>query len=478
MSWSLLFELYYAGEWVIRILMLFEVPRNRNPASATTWLMVIMFFPWIGLILYIFFGAQRPPKHRLYQKEKLLQALSDTNEQFAERHSHLRAVLDQRHQKSAEIVKRSGGMDAMGGNNIELIDKSEKFISQLIADIDSASLHVHLLFYIFENDSVGRKISAAVERAADRGVDCRMLLDAMGSRKFLSHNTARLRKKGINITAAFPILSIRHYLGRLDWRTHRKIAVIDGITAYTGSQNIVDPGYGHDNPDLVWQDLVARISGPVVISLQIVFLSDWYLETNEILRDDGFFPAPENDGNISVQALPSGPVYSPNNYQRMVITALYYATKRVIITTPYFIPDEAMLNALESACRRGVELNLVIPKKSDQFLPGYAARSYYEDLMKWGASIHLFTGGLLHAKSISIDDSLCFFGSSNFDIRSFTLNFEIDLVFYGAEANREIRKHQQAYISQSELLNSEEWNNRGFLRKSVENLTRLLSPML
>jgi cardiolipin synthase len=162
----------------------------------------------------------------------------------------------------------------------------------------------------------------------------------------------------------------------------------------------------------------------------------------------------------------------------VVIEALYQAKKQIIITSPYFIPDDAMLQALESACRRGIDLNLVIPWKSDQFLPGNAAKSYYEEIMNWGARIHLFKGGLLHAKSISIDEEICFFGSSNFDIRSFALNFEMDLVFYGQKEINAIIKQQKTYISQSEELNTEEWNNRGLFRKTIENLTRLLSPML
>ena len=160
---------------------------------------------------------------------------------------------------------------------------------------------------------------------------------------------------------------------------------------------------------------MARIEGPAVFSLQSVFHSDWYLESDETLRGEVYFPAPEATGNIPVQTLPSGPVYSPNNYQRMVITALYHAVDRVIIATPYFIPDDSMLRALESACRRGVDINPVTPKKSDQFLPGYTAMSYFKDLMSWGARIHLHQDGLLHAKSVSIDEDICFVGSSNFE---------------------------------------------------------------
>ncbi len=478
MSWPSLFQIYFFSEWVLRFAMLIEVPRHRKPAFATAWLMIIMLFPWPGFILYLFIGIQRPPKHRLNQKEKLIQALTGLKKQFADSFAKLKADLDPARQRASEIVSRSGGMPAIGSNSVEFINESEKFIIQLITDIDKAAHHVHLQFYIFEDDDIGQGVSEAVERAAGRGVKCRMLLDAMGSRKFLNRKSAALRKKGIQVVAAYPIISLRHYLGRLDWRTHRKIAVIDGITAYTGSQNIVDPSYGHSESNLIWRDLVAKISGPAVYSLQAVFLSDWFLGTDETLDASEYFPEPEIKGSSPIQVLPSGPVYSPNNYHMVVIEALYHARKQIIITSPYFIPDDAMLQALESACRRGIDLNLVIPRNSDQFLPGNAAKSYFEEIMTWGARIHLYSEGLLHAKSISIDEQICFFGSSNFDIRSFALNFEMDLVFYGKEEISSIRKQQMEYMSQSEELDPLEWNKRKLLRKTVENLTRLLSPML
>jgi len=448
---SILFQLYFYSEWLIRLMMLIEVPRHRKPAFATAWLLIIMLFPWPGFILYLFIGIQRPPKHRLYQKEKLIQALSELRNLFSDSYLRLRAELNPVSQEASEIVAKSGGMYAIGYNSVEFINKSETFIDKLVEDINTATHHVHLQFYIFEDDNVGQRVSDALEKAANRGVNCRLLLDAMGSRKFLSRKTADLRKEGIEVVAAYPIIS---------------------------SQNIVDPGYGHSDSKLIWRDLVVRISGPAVFSLQAVFLSDWYLGTDEMPDSEGFFPPPEINGDSPIQILPSGPVYSPNNYHMVVIEALYHAKNQVIITTPYFIPDDAMLQALESACHRGIDLNLVIPEKSDQFLPGNAAKSYFEDIMKWGGRIHLYKEGLLHAKSISIDEQICFFGSSNFDIRSFALNFEMDLVFYGNKEISSIRNQQMEYISQSEELDAESWNNRRLLRKTVENLTRLLSPML
>ena len=435
------FGLYYLSEWIIRLVMVFEVPRRRSPAAATAWLIVIFFFPWVGLVLYLLIGANRPPKHKLKQHGRLQKALQKGREQFAHSIKAFCPELDPDSADVAAFVELLGRMPVFGGNQVELIAEAERFIERLIADIDAATHHVHLLFYIYEDDAIGRRVNEALAKAVKRGVQCRLLLDALGSRKMLKRQSSELLQAGIEVHDTLPVVSFQRFLGRVDWRNHRKIVVIDGQIAYTGSQNIVDPSYGHSDPELVWRDLVARLTGPAVLQLQSIFLGDWFMETGKMLDDQKLFPMPRTDGSIPVQALPSGPIYAPQNYQRLVLSALFYARQQVTITTPYFVPDEALMQAIEIACRRGVDVRLIVPKKSDQFLSGNAARAYFEDLLTYGVKLYRYTGGLLHAKSMSIDKRFCFFGSSNFDIRSFALDFEVDLVFYGTEETRDLRAH-------------------------------------
>jgi len=469
----------FITQWIIRIIMFFYIPRRqKNPITTLAWLMVIMMFPWFGLILYLVIGAQQPPKYRLEQKEKLKKILEDLYPWIHKNKDKLIAVLDNKNLETSMIIQKLGGLPPTRGNSVEFISNPYLFIEKLTADIDSAEHHVNLLYYIFENDDSGKKVINALERAAERGVTCRLLVDSVGSKNLIKKEFPRLKKLGINAVGALPMISFKRYLGRIDWRTHRKIAVIDGKTAYTGSQNIINPDYGHRDPDLVWRDLAARLQGPVVLSLQRVFLSDWFIETDEHIDLNSYFPIPEPKGDIPIQVLPSGPIYSPGNYERSLINALYHTKNKVIITSPYFIPDEAMMHALETACRKGVEINIILPEKSDQFLPGYAARSYFEELMEMGIRIHLYTDGLLHAKSASLDKDISFFGSSNFDIRSFYLDFEIDLVFYEKDANLTLRAIQEGYLEKSVELNAEEWKNRGFKQRSLESIARLTSPML
>jgi len=307
-------------------------------------------------------------------------------------------------------------------------------------------------------------------------VTCRVLIDAVGSRPWLKPVTRAMAAGGIEMLPMLPVRWPRLLMRRIDLRNHRKLAVIDGRIAYTGSQNIVDAGYGRK--DIAWHDLMVRLTGPVVLELQVVFVADWYYESDELLEGNAYFPEPEQSGTIPVQTLPSGPSYPTQNYQRMVVAAIHAAQREVVITTPYFIPDEAFLQAIEIAVLRGVEVRVILPERSDQVVVGAASRAYYDLVLDAGAALYLYQDGLLHAKTMSIDDAFTFLGSSNFDIRSFALNFEINLVFYGAHETAILRAAQRQYIRRSKKLTREEWARRPSHAKALENIAKLFSPVL
>ena len=221
-----------------------------------------------------------------------------------------------------------------------------------------------------------------------------------------------------------------------------------------------------------------RLDGPIVLELQAVFVGDWYFETDELLDSDDVFPGADADGTIAVQTLPSGPDYPTENYQRMVVAALHTARRHVIITSPYFVPDEAFLQAIEVAVLRGVEVEVILPRRCDQIMVGAASRAYYDDLLRLGVKLHLYDKGLLHAKTMSIDDAVALIGSSNFDIRSFALNFEISLLFYGPRVTEALRRQQNRYIAESARLSAEQWDARPARAKILQNIAKLLSPLL
>jgi len=416
-------SLYYISEWAVRLVMLGIVIDRHPLRSAMVWLLVIFFLPWPGLVLYLFIGENRLPRRRLRQRRALMEKLKGGRPRYLKHMGNASSIVDQAFLPTIALTENLGHMPIMLGNQATLLVDTQRVIDQLIEDIDAAQHHVHMLFYIFSIDETGQRVCAALERAAARGVACRVLVDAQGSRRFLKKLAPQLKASGIKLYPSLPVSLLRAWVSRIDLRNHRKIAVIDGQIAYTGSQNIVDAGYGHK--DMQWIDLTVRLTGSVVLELQAVFAGDWVAENDETLEGPEIFPdtsAPVDAGN-AVQVLPSGPLYPTENYQCMVVAALYAARHRVVITTPYFVPDEVFLEAIETAALKGVKVELIVPLQSDQKLVDNAARAYYERVLKCGASIYLFDQGLLHAKSMTIDDSLAFLGSSNFDIRSFALNF-------------------------------------------------------
>ena len=333
-----------------------------------------------------------------------------------------------------------------------------------------------MLFYIFRNDHTGRRVANAVKKAAGRGVKCRLLLDAVGSWDTLRSMSHDLRRAGVEVYDDLPVGFLRRRASRIDLRNHRKIAVIDGTTGYTGSQNIVNDNYGHK--DLVWFDLMARLNGPVVQELQTVFLQDWNFRTNKLLDERDVLPTPDPSGTVPAQVLPSGPDCPVESYQRLVVAVLYSARERVVITTPYFVPDEPFLQAMEVVAQRDVEVSLILPVKTDHPLIDMAGQAYFGELLEAGVRIFAYEKGLLHAKTVTIDDSIAFLGSSNFDIRSFSLNFEINLLLYGREATRGLRERQMEYLHNSHAIELSDWQKRGSFKRILHDVAKLFSPIL
>jgi len=466
----------YITEWIVRLVALFVVVRKRRPSAALAWLVVIYFQPWIGIILYLLIGRHRLPSRRTKQYARLLERLEHLKKQF-EGHPHAaHPELGPQCQEAIALAEHFGSMPILDGNSVTLISDTNEVINELISDINSARDHVHMLFFIFQNDDTGQRVADALKQAAQRGIKCRLLLDAVGSWRMLRFISHDMRKAGVEVKDDLPVGFLRRRASRIDLRNHRKIVVIDGKIGYTGSQNIVDDDYGHK--DLIWRDLMARLSGPVVQELQTVFLEDWNFRTNKLLEEQDIFPPPILSGDVHAQVLPSGPNFPVENYQRLVVAVLYSARERVVITTPYFIPDEPFLQAMQVVAQRGVEINLIVPRKTDHPLVDMASHAYFEELLQAGVKIFAYEAGLLHAKTMSVDDSIVFIGSSNFDIRSFSLNFEVNLLLYGREATRGLRKHQMEYLRDSAGIDLLQWQKRSLLIRTMNDVAKLFSPLL
>ncbi len=467
----------------IRIGSVALIPGWHKPSVAMAWLLVIFFWPIPGLILYLVFGSFKLPRQRAERHEKVLESLdrSCCVAWEAERPEEKDLPGDLlRLFRFASLAEKLGDMPPTRGNAIEILDSTTEMIDLLASDIDSAKHHVNLLYYIMSRDEVTEPVFEALERAAARGIPCRVLADFLGSRRFLRQEAPSLRKAGINVVGALPLNMFRRnpLSARFDLRNHRKIAVIDGRLGYMGSHNMIEPSYGGKARGLLWKDLTMRVEGPEVLQLQRVFLEDWYVETLELLDERAGDIHFSHSGEHVLQTVPSGPSYRTENYQRLVVTALHSAYREVIITTPYLIPDESLIEGLEVAALNGASIKLVIPRRSDQFFVGKAARAYYDLLMEKGVRIFLYGDGVIHAKTMSVDGDLCFFGSSNFDIRSFALNFEINCVIYGKRSVAGVIEEQRKFLDASEELVMNEWEERPFLFKAVEGVAKLMSPIL
>jgi len=458
-------SVYYAGEWLVRIGALIVVPLRRKPAATTGWLLLIFFLPLPGLLLFLAIGRPTFPAWRIRRFHQLLPY-------FGRVADRLRAVGASSPGALGELAETLGHLPPLGGNAIELIDDYDRVIDRLVEDVDSARHEVSLLVYIFADDTTGRKVISALGRAVTRGVICRVMLDPVGSHAWVRGTVARLRAAGVETHEALPFHLWRGRTRR-DMRNHRKLFVIDGRIGYAGSQNIVAKDF---RPGVVNRELVARVTGPAVAAMVAVIRGDWFLETD--LDPGEAPPVPDRAGDAVLQLLPSGADYPLEGFETLLVWQLHQAQVRAILVTPYFIPDESVLGAMRTAAARGVEVDVVISAVVDQPLVNLAQCSYYDELLVAGIRIHRFRDFLLHAKNISIDGTMAVVGSSNVDLRSFQLNEEVSLLLLDTHSVAQVEAIQRGYLAGSDTLDLAAWRRRPRLRQVVENVARLLSPLL
>jgi cardiolipin synthase len=466
-GWFTNSELLYALEWVIRLGVLLVIPFRRSPAAARSWLLLIFFLPIPGLLLFWAIGSPTFPAWRVERFKRMRSFLREVAARL-----HARGDLVDRGNPVTDLAERLGYLPAVSGNALELLDDYDATIERLIADIEAAKRHVRIVTYIFADDEVGCRVIAALGRAMRRGVACHVLVDSIGSYRWIRGTLRLLQEQGVPARSALPFRPFRHRTRR-DMRNHRKLFLIDGEIGYAGSQNIICRDF---RPGVVNRELVARVTGPAVAEMTAVFLTDWYLETEELLEAE---PAiPERAGKCRMQVLPSGADYPLEGFQTLLTWQVDRAQKEVVLVTPYFVPDDSLVSALSTAVLRGVDVRVVVSEVVDQPLVNLAQSSYYDQLMSSGVHIHRYRDFLLHAKAVRIDDELGVIGSSNVDIRSFQLNEEVSLLLIDGPSLARLREMQEGYIAGSDELSLEEWRRRSPLRKLAEGGARLVGPLL
>jgi cardiolipin synthase len=481
MNWLLIHQL---AEWAIRLAMVPIVLRRRFlPATALAWLCIAFFLPEVGLVLYMLVGDPRLGRKRIRLHQKVIDASRKDGRMLRQKKHIIRPKIDRDLEPVILQAENIGGMPILGGSKVELMGDTKGLIDRIVADIDAARHHVHLIFYIFAPDETGDRVSQALIRAAGRGVACRLLVDSVGSLAFRRSSLAvRLREGGVNVHEALPARLWRAMLARIDLRNHRKLIVIDGVIGYTGSHNIVNADYGKGprGRRLQWIDLSGRYAGPVVHQLQIVFMEDWAFDTGEQLESDSdhLLPAMEAVGEMAAQTVPTGPSEDGQRLPNVLLAAINAARRKVVITTPYFVPDEPTLVALLMAASRGVEVEIILPVRSDHWLVSSAGKFYYEPLLAAGVHIYQHHGGLLHSKTVTIDDAFALLGSTNMDVRSFYLNFELNVLMYGSQITRELRFAQSSYLAEATEIKLDVWRTRPLISRYAASAAALLSPLL
>jgi len=469
------------AHWLIVIGLSLRVISRRSPIGvASAWLMVIFSLPFVGAALYLLFGEKRLGRARIARTRVHLPDVHAWQRGLG----HAPVAVGKTVPVAGALARLAQGLygfPPQSGQSITLLDNYPAIFDAIVADIERARKHCHLAFYIWHGEGRTLDVIEALVRAARRGVNCKAMADALGSKAFLQGpHLQRLREAGVQFEMSLPMGRIPSLRSRADLRNHRKIVVIDGEVAYTGSQNLVDPRFFKQESGAgPWVDAMARISGPAVSSLDGVFELDWSGETGKPFEAPvpALADASERTESV-VQVVPSGPDLQPEGIHQLLLTAIYNARSEIVMTTPYFVPDESFILALQAAVQRGTRVTLIVPAHSDSVLVRHASVASFDTLMEAGVNIALFKGGLLHTKSMAIDGQVCLFGSVNLDMRSLWLNFEISLFVYGADFCLRLRALQNTYLDDSAMLTLEEWRRRPRWRKLLEDTFRLLGPVL
>ncbi|TMN22066.1 cardiolipin synthase [Lentibacillus cibarius] len=455
---------------------------ERKDATATwAWLMVLMFVPVAGFILYLIFG-RRISGERIFTwdtKSKLgvkkavqeqLRAIEDNS--FPFKHQGLSAYKDlfylHLHNNDAIFTQN---------NKVRIFTDGEEKFAAMMEDLEHAYDHIHLLYYILRHDQLGKKIAGILTRKARQGVEVRVLFDDMGSRGINKKFLNRMRKAGVQIESFFPPKIPKINL-KINYRNHRKLAIIDAKVGYIGGFNIGDEYLGHNKRFGYWRDTHLRICGDAVANMQTRFILDWnQASRNDILYDDRYYTT-EKCGDVGVQIVSSGPDSDweqiKNGYIKMIMSAKEY----VYIQTPYFIPDDSLQDTLRIAALSGVDVKVMIPNKPDHPFVYWATMSYVGDLLNAGAEVYIYQNGFLHAKTIIVDGKIASVGTANIDVRSFRLNFEVNAFLYDQGLAERLLAAFKGDIAVSTQMTRKLYRKRSIGIRLKESFSRLLSPIL
>lgn len=474
--WQILIGLNYVLATSAVITVLFK---KINPTKTISYIIVLLVFPFVGLIVYYLFGQEYRKSKIFNRKHVLNQSVVKEIQKELELDTKTIESVDELLDEKSKLIRllyNSENSKLTIKNEIKLIKNGDKKMQLLLEDLNNAKHHIHIEYFIIKDDTIGTKFLNVLCNKAKEGVQVKVVMDDVGS-DISSKMKHKLKDSGVELRKFMPVLFSR-FTGKMNYRDHRKIAIIDGKIGYVGGINISD-NYVNSNKTRYWRDTHTRIVGEAVRQLQILFFTTWdFVNEENVNISKDYFPKSDCNDSIPLQIAASGPDTDWSNIMEAIFVAITNAEEYIHITTPYFIPNDEIVTALQVAARSNIEVKLIVPKKSDSWIAEYATNSYLEKLLEAGVEVYQYTKGFVHAKTMVIDDVFSTVGTANMDYRSFNINFEVNALVYDKPFAKELNQIFSSDLEHTTQLKLEEWKKRAKSTKLVEALARLAAPLL
>ncbi|MDH2999325.1 cardiolipin synthase A [Chelonobacter oris] len=460
----------------IRILV-----RNDLEASGRlAWLVILLLFPYLGVVIYWLFGENNIGRQTTAKYQTIFTQMRHDYPQLISHGQQNEQQIELPYRPAFAYAASINGFHTQSNNQAELMASAAQARERLLADLERAQHCINILYYIWLADHTGINVAKALIRAAQRGVTCRVLVDGLGSRRFVNSDYwQRMKSAGVQLAVTFPInRPIKTILtSRLDLRNHRKITLIDNNVLYCGSQNCADPEFRIKARFAPWVDILLRFEGAIVSQMQLLFASDWLIAGGQPINEN--LPSqPVTLSGFAAQVVADGPTERKDSSPQLFVSLFNCARRSITLSTPYFVPDHTTIEALCAAAWRGIKVTLIFPQRNDSWIVSAASRSHYANLLKAGVQIYEFRHGLLHAKTLTIDEKISYIGSTNLDLRSFNLNYENNILLQDSDTTAAIYQRQQDYISQSKPIDLEHITHWSLLRRIWQNVIATIGPIL
>ncbi len=463
--WEVLYVITILGAIII------VISANRNPVKTIAWILVLIFLPVVGLIFYFFFGQDIRRRYlprkdiKKLRELKLGQSLSKESSDIKPEYERLVKLYDK------------NLYPLFGQNSLKIYTSGKEKFEELLRDLNNAQDHIHLEYYIFSDDEIGKTIQKILINKAKEGIEVRVIYDDVGSWTTKNSFFKEMENAGVQV---YSFLKVRFpsFTSKINYRNHRKIIVIDGCIGYMGGMNIAQRYVSGTSWGGDWEDMHAKIEGGSVLGLQTIFLIDWSLYEGSFLNDQKYFPEPKHPGNVKIQMVAGGPTSQRKEILQGFLKAITTARNYVYIQTPYFLPTETLVMALQIAAVSGVDVRLMIPEKTDSSATRAATHSFIREVLRIGVKVYFYQSGFLHSKMMVIDDYFSTIGSTNMDFRSFDQNFEINAFIYDEQIAENLKSKFLEDIKHSSRITLNNWEKRPRMQKFFESVVRLFSPLL